>query len=710
MVYLPGNLSRTRSRNASNLYQDQAAMGVVPPERPAAPPQPGGGVSPSAEGGFTPGGQARPSRLTQYIQAQQQQREMLASRGEDLRIAQLMSRALDPSMPKGFRQLGLRQISQILGVDPRGDRAKEIINTISGLDPQSLEGLRRGIVGSTNDAQPGEITQLARGVLTGQVPPDQLLQMASATLRPPAAEGGGEESTSAPAQGPSRLGGLTGADAGSIVTQAQAPIQQSSPTVTGDTGERYPPTRQLFSPVTPVGDPEAARESAVSPARREVIPELAGALGLDPTQRYRVQDLAAAGYQVPSNEASMRAMASDIRSTRSALVNSFTMISQLAGLVRGRPEALDYPQGFHLPTSLVQAYDYGRGVLRMLGLPDPDLENFRQVYNGISKDDTATIADKVMGWVPGIVSRGMDAAETRARIQAIVVPLAFAMAAAEGQTGRHLSDKDVQLQLQRLGRSNSPQQFLNALGQTSQLLYNQFNTRMMSTIGQELPLGPAISPDIAAAWRVGGLIAPPGEDLPPGVVAQGETAPARATAPSAPATPPGPGFGLDIGGERTEMPAGPQPSTSAAPAEPPAAPAAPAAPTAPARQGAIPRVSPTLEESEAAARARLQEERDYLHETRYQQRRGLELRESAEARAQRAEQEQRRARIQQAFAQIGAALRGAISGGGAGGGVGGMGGEQDPSAFRIAPPPQRRPPTPVPAAPFQPQLPQQRRR
>src|SRR5262245_13028232 len=181
MVYLPpGSLTRTRSRNASQLYQDQAEMGVVPPQRPMAPAQPGGGVQPSAEGGFTPGDQAQPSRMSQYLQAQAQQRDMLKARGEDLRLAQMLTKAFDPSLPKGFRQLGLKQISQMLGVDPRGDRSKEIINTLSGLDPQSLEGLRRGVVGATNETQPGELTEMTRGVLTGQVPPDQLLQLASA--------------------------------------------------------------------------------------------------------------------------------------------------------------------------------------------------------------------------------------------------------------------------------------------------------------------------------------------------------------------------------------------------------------------------------------------------------------------------------------------------------------------------------------------------
>lgn len=713
MVYIQPELRRTRSRNAQNLSQAQQSMGVTPSERPEARPQVGGGVAPSAEGGFTPGGQQAPSRMTEYFQAQQQQRDMLSARGEDLRLAQMLSKALDPSMPKGFRQLGLKQVSQMLGVDPRGDRAKEMINTLSGLDPQSLEGVRRGIVQSTNDAQPGEVTQLTRGVLTGQVPPDQLLQMAQGALAPPqpTAAATAEEEAS-----PSMLGGPRGfamPSGGTDVVQAQSTVQES-PTISGDTGARAPATRQLFDNVAPAAEPGVTRESLTSPTTREVIPELTSALGL--RGRYRVQDLYDAGYTVPSDAANMRQVATDIRTSRTALVNSFTMLSQLASLVRGNPEALDYPLGINLPSTVTQMGEYVRGLVNLVGgegqIQPAVLRRALDDKVEGSEGAIAAITNNVLRWYGDTGARIHDASETNARIRAIVVPLAFAMAAAEGQTGRHLSDKDVALQLERLGRSGDPQRFIAAMTETANLLHQQYNTRMLANLGRDVDIGPAISPEVASIWRNGGIIAPPGEELRQiprsGPAQQGPPAPA----PTAPAAPSGPGISLDIGGERTEMPSSPTlpgptptpPPRSQAPDRPPIG-----VTTTPRAGSAVQRSSPTLEESETSARQRLQEERDYLHETRYQQRRRLELSEAAEARATRQEQEQKRQRIQQAFAQIGAALRGAVSGGG-GVSTGGMGGEQDPNAFRITPPPQRRPPTPVQAAPFQPQPPQQRRR
>ena len=66
----------------------------------------------------------------------------------------------------------------------------------------------------------------------------------------------------------------------------------------------------------------------------------------------------------------------------------------------------------------------------------------------------------------------------------------------------------------------------------------------------------------------------------------------------------------------------------------------------------------------------------------------------ADAQARQAQQDAKHAheKIAAAFQRIGAMVAGSRSGGSAGGQVGGFGGEQDSSAFRMAPTPQRTPP------------------
>lgn len=716
MVYLPGALSRTRSRNASSLAQSQQALGVTPSaspptsqgaiDQPAAPPQPGGGVPVPAEGGFTPGAQQQPSRLTEYVQNQQQQREMLAARGEDLRLAQLMSRALDPTMPKGFRQLGLRQISQMLGIDPRGDRAKEIINTISGLDPQSLEGVRRGIISSTNDAQPGELTQMTRGVLTGQVPPDQLLSMAQGALQPPAAGGQNALASDADTSGtetqfepPMRLGagGLPPTPPQvpePLATTAQAPGQAPLP------GAPLPPRRggpaELPPEAAPTTDVPQVDESRVPARMREIPPELSTFLGLPLEERHRLIDVYRAGWnRVPSDGPGMRKAITEGTASQVGLVDTTTMASQLAALVAGRPEALD--SSIKLPgwlggdisvnpSSLAsKVIEFVKGLGHVGGVTfENDGDVSRRVMEIRNDPRNAAFIErqtaKVIQWLEDTGQRVGDTAELNARINSVMVPLAFAMAAAKGQTGRFLSDKDVEFQLREIGQSNNPQQFIAALTDMTARLHQQYDTRMRGQFGASVPINHLITPEIARDIQLGGI-------APPAVMsAAGGPAPPRPT----------------VG----------EPGTSGYRDLSPVAPGATAAPSRevpqPQPRPSLPRQSPTIEAEEAAAVGRLQEDRAAALEQRGQNRRRLEIAESQEARAQRAEVEARRLRVQQAFERIGAALRGAVSSGG--GGLSVPGAAQDTSAFRITPAPQRRAPTPVPAQPFQPQLPQQRQR
>lgn len=733
MVYLPAGLGATRSRNAQQLSQNQQAMGVVPSERPAAPPQPGGGVAPSTEGGFTPGGQSRPSRMTEYFQQQEQQRGMLAARGEDLRLAQLMSRALDPAMPKGFRQLGLKQVSQMLGIDPRGDRAKEMINTISGLDPQSLEGLRRGVVTATNEAEPGEVSQTVRGVLTGQVPPDQLLQMAQAAIQPPVQqEQLPQESPVGPPSmlgGPRAAGGLTGADAGSTVTEVQAPGQGAGP------GSPLPPRDQgparMPLQAAPTSEVPRYDERAISPRMREIEPDVASILGLDLNQPYRLIDVARAGWdRIPPSTDARERMMTEIKGNQAGVVDTITMASQLASLVRGRPEALNAfsirppwggdPITLNVPSVANQINDFVRGLGTLGGITMPTARELSEITSAMEADPkTRAMGSKIAGniqrWMTESGVRVEDAAELNARINGLMVPLAFAMAAAKGQTGRFLSDRDVALQLQELGNSASPGQFEASIRDMVGRIWHQYNSRMRVQTGAEIPIAHVIPAENAQIISDGGIA--PGSLLSAmGITSAAAQPTARRvqTQPVGRAPPPtaGPGFSLNIGGESTEMPPGPVPGVAR-----PAAPTQAAAP-APAplnynpstRRRTLERITPTIEGEEAGALKRQEQNAAAQLEQRSEGRRRLEIAESQEARAQRQESEQRRARIQQAFASIGAALRGAISGGGGGSVGGGGGGDQDPAAFRISPPPQRRPPTPVPAAPFQPQLPQQRRR
>jgi hypothetical protein len=426
---------------------------------------------------------------------------------------------------------------------------------------------------------------------------------------------------------------------------------------------------------------------------REVVPELAELLGIDSTQRYRNQDVIRGGWRrIPTEADDQRRLASDIRGVQDGVVNSISMGTTLFNLIDGRPDVLNLNLG-RIPwignvelanpsSAMVQIGNSINSLAQAFGMRgvdvDPNSEAGQRVLGEANR-----LATRVVGWSPTI----QEAANTNAVVQSLLINMAFAMAAAKGQTGRFLSDRDVELQLQELGRSASPEQFQAAVRSVLNRTYEHYRSRMRSQTGGDVPLSP-VTTDEARDSILRSPAVPRGfaEEL-------GGAVPPRRSG-QAP-LPPTEGGVLEHMGARLKPPDTPE--SVEVPPRPEAAPPA------------LQRVSPTLEEEDASARARLEEDRAARLELREEGRRRLQIAESAEARAQRQEAEARRVRIQQAFASIGAALRGAISGGG-GGVISGGGGDQDPNAFRIAPMPQRRPPTPVPAGPFQPQPPAPRRR
>jgi len=759
---LQAEIARRRSEAARGLSGSQQAMGVTPTAGGPA----GGGMPPSAPDQFGPqtGGGQPPQQgnaLEALFAERRAKTQQLEARGQDLRLAQMLTRALDPALPKGFRALGLKQVAEAVGVSPKGERAKEMINTLGGLDPQSLESLRSNLVSTSAQAQPGEITKMTHGILSGQVPPDQFLQMTSGALQQPgapeAAEAdggglGGGEGVQAPPSPEVDYGG------------GGAPGQEDIP------GASLPPPSMEPAPLpfgaTPPSNVPQYKEATTPPRLREVLPEYAATLGLSTDERYRNIDLIRAGYdRGPSDAEGQKKIASDIKGVQDGVVNTMTLASQLAALVSGKPEALDLfniqlpggggeTVGFNPSSFAQQIKDFGRSVGVVAGF-EPDWNKDADKIAMDSTDDgtwlgkeakkTAQHVVKVMGesnlgklaaaWGTDI----HDTSVINARIQSLLVPLAFAMAAAKGQTGRFLSDRDVAFQLQEIGRSQSPSRFMAALTDMTERIYDQYDSKMRLTVGNSVPLAHHFSDKGREALRVGGIA--PGELLRD----VGEQVERRATGqPGASltspittgSTSPAPGgdqFTPEQASEYgySELPisnvprqARPQQATDTR------------TPVDAKGRRKLERTGTTIEEEEDRGRRMAEEERGAVLEQRGRLRRSLEISESAEGRAGREEirratesaqqrsdrdrmrredfekaerwrredrQEKHRSELANAFARLGAAISSGGRSSVSGPSGGSLGPEQDPAAFKIAPPRERRAPTPVPAGPFQPQ-------
>jgi hypothetical protein len=636
----------------------------------------------------------------------EQQQGLVQARARDLNVAGRILQITDSRLNREARGFLFDGLARDLGVDPKTEYTRGMKRVILGLDPDSAGALRSMFTSRLDRAAPGQVSQRARAVINGDIPLQDVIQQASYGLREQAAERqAGAYALFDDGEQPSMLGGST------QLAQAEPPLTPRGP-----------------SPAAPASElPRIPAERQMAPRMREIAPELSAVLGLDPRERVRNIDVISQSHPtIPSSFEDQQKMANDIRQARDSTIQTMVLATQLANLVRGRPEALtpgvDVPIvgriGANIPNIVIQLRDFTRGLGNVFIGPETaqpataprDWQGLMDRLYARGRGETSEQAElsarnqflarqaarNVIEQIP-LENRPpsvQDAALLNQRIESLMVPLAFAMAAAKGQTGRTLSDRDVELQLRELGRSASPELFEAALRDVVNRTYDGYQRRMLAMTGGMVPVDLVVSPNDASTLA--------GSELTPAELRVGLQ---RRS---------GQGAVPELGGDPTVrrvpiLPTGPEGLQPSAPGgEPPFLPAPSQPPPAPpGRRGAA--GYPTIEAEEQAARLRDEAE---LRRTE----RAAELRESAEGRAQRAEgrairaeAEQRRERIQQAFAAIGAALRGAGSAGG-GSLISGGGGDQDAAAFRITPSPQRRPPTPVDAGPFQPQAPALRRR
>lgn len=711
---LPQELQQRRSMQASGLQAAQAQMGVPGQSRPGT--SGGGGASNAGNPTFSG-----------IMQERRQQAESMQARQADLQLGERLLQVLDPRLPKQARQFLFKELSRQIGVDPKGERSKEIGGMLTSLDPQVSEQVRRSISQQIQSAEPGQVTEMTRGILTGQVPVTQLVQSMSMPVAQQ--EGGGDAEASTDGfSPPMRLGGPMTRPAGadSAVTPAQAPGRPGDSIAPGR-GEG--PYRMPFQAAPSAGVGTVPAERVVPPLLRQVAPELVSILGIDPTQAYRVIDIYRGGWsRVPSDFDAQQRLATDIRGVQDGIVNMTVMGNQLVDIIRGRPEVLTLGIGripvpfsgtwnLELPNPssvLTQLGSFGNSLAKTFGWEgtriDPQSEDGSRVLS-----QSRELADRVFSWSPEVQRNANDTAV----MQSLLINIAFAMAASKGQTGRFLSDRDVELQLQELGRSADPEQFSNTVSRVIQRAYDQYRVRMRAQTGGDVPVAPIATED-ARAVLMNGQVTPrrmiqefggTGQEdrsftrPPPPAPTGGEIMSIRGQPPPA-----AQGHGVSIGGEFETFPG--TGTTPPAPAPATGVPStmpdlrAPLASDEPLpRRGPLSRQSPTVEEEEIASRGRLEEDRAARIAHQANESRRLEIAESGERRAARGEEraieEMRRRRIQEAFASIAQALRSSAGGGISVGSAGaGAGGDQDAAAFRVAPAPQRRPPTPIDASQF----------
>lgn len=576
----------------------------------------------------------------QYSDMLKQKQHQVDQRKGDLDLAGRLFKVLDSRVPKPARQFLTREIAQHVGVDPKSENFRGVQQVLTSLDPDSLQAMKSSLAGQLKDIPPGEVTQLVKGVMTGELGLNDLLDRI----------------------GTDQLQGAAGQDT----------LQGGETSV-----ERMPPKEDRLEDTAPAvaepfGQGPAAVQSfegqrTVPEGAKQVAPTLVGALGLDSRTRLRNNDLTAAGFRIPLDEKRQEELATSITTRSTGLSGTLNEAAIITDLFSGRPERLG-PVG----TLVRGVQSTVRQVEGLLNLVKPG------AVNESNPDDAYTqgLARRVGQRLAKLHNLDVDA-EASARIQSAILGLAYRMALARDIPGNRLTNAVINQHLAQLGESGSPEQFKAVLSDTLTSLTREFDENMRRTVGVsglKIMAGQLTNDDIIRMTQPGSI------DVLPRDFAQTLLEEAKARKAGTPST----------GGVQPQSPTLEEEERTLGQLE------------VQKKTREIERAEQLSEiDASQEARAARTEERALAREDRLAEasiRSGELAREKFQYEKEqdvKLADERRNKEIGDAFLAFGNAIAGSFSrSGGGGGSIPSLGGQQDTSAFRITPAPQRTPPRP----------------
>jgi hypothetical protein len=437
-----------------------------------------------AIGQFGSPGQARVPTLDEYaafkekrgqfMQAQQKKGAELQSKAQqsqmrsaDLDLAGRLYKILDSRLAKPARKFLNKELAKHVGVDPKSEQFRELDNMITSLDPDTLQTLRTGFSQQLEGAQPGQITDTIRGIMTGQVPMNEFIDQVGGIEGVAPQQPGGEAISGGAGQDE-----LAGGAAGDTLAEEppakrQDQLTQDQPGATpAATGPR--PYQQ-----GPGAIQSFEGQRTVPSAAQQASPTLVGALGLDSRERYRNNDLIQAGYRVPFDPKEQDKVAESINTRAVGISGTISEAAKMTKLFEGRPEVLG-PVGGAVRT-LQSTIRQVEGVINLI---NPGTKNESDPTDPRISYLAKRIGDKLAK------GHGLDAtAETSAQIQSSVLSLAYRMAIAQDIPGNRLTNAIITQNLTMIGQSASPEQFKKVLTGTIAGVTREFDEAMKRQVG-----------------------------------------------------------------------------------------------------------------------------------------------------------------------------------------------------------------------------------
>lgn len=364
----------------------------------------------------------------------QERQDKLESRKGDLDIADRVMKSLDSNIPKSARQFLLSQTAGHLGIDPKAGGFKNSMTMILGLDPDSAAALRGQFSSQLEGAEPGQITEMTKAVLSGSFPINQLLDKVDFRSVGMAADADVEKQKTAQGQGGQ--------------PKTAQPFQEGQGAVQSFEGQRTIPA-----------------------ASQQASPMLIGALGLDSTKRYRNNDLWTNGFRTPMEPKEQEKLAESIITRSVGLASTVTEAANIISLIDGKPEVLgpvgSAARGISGTISQIQGF---LNIVRPGATIEDPTPEINILANRVGLDVAKRNGIKVT-------------AQNAHRVQSMVLGLAYRMAVANDIPGNRLTNAIIQQNLEQIGRSSDPESFKAVLTDTIASTTREFNDHVQRTTG-----------------------------------------------------------------------------------------------------------------------------------------------------------------------------------------------------------------------------------
>ena len=382
-----------------------------------------------------------------FAQGIEEKSARLQAGQQDVDIAGRMMQALDPRLPKSARQFLIGELGSRAGVDTKGDYFKSLSTMVLGLDPDTSQALKTMVSGQLGSSSPGEVTQFTQALFRGDIPISDLITKAQLANR---------------AQEPADIPGVSVAQPGEETVPATFEQDEEPPQDVARPGPQGEGEIRSF---------EGQRTTPT--AAQQASPQLVGALGLDSKTRYRNDDLQKAGYRLPTDPQAQDKLATDINTRTTGISTTLTEAAQLTQLFEGKPETLGPVGAF---TRGVQAtVRQVEGIMRLI---NPNAKNESDPNNLGNQYLAKRVGDQVAKM------HGLDnTAENSARIQSMMLGLAYRMAIAKGIPGNRLTNAIIQQHLEQIGNARSPEQFKATLKDTIGSTIREFSEAMRRETG-----------------------------------------------------------------------------------------------------------------------------------------------------------------------------------------------------------------------------------